>query len=86
MNPRRRSQRWQDLDQANIPLGKWIRLYETFNRTEGKSPKTISWYIFTLLTSERFLLNTSKSTSLGNVGIGEAREFILYLQQKRRFL
>jgi|GEM_PF-3764508 len=43
MNPRRKSQRWHDLDQANIPLGKLIRLYETFNRTEGKSPKTISW-------------------------------------------
>ncbi len=74
------------MDQANIPLGKLIRLYETFHRTEGKSPKTISWYTDTLLTFERFLINTGKSTSLGDISIGEAREFILYLQQKRRFL
>jgi len=75
----------EDLDRANIPLGKLIRLYETFNQAEGKSPKTISWYTDTLLTFERFLINSGKSTSLGDIGIVEAREFILYLQQKQRW-
>jgi site-specific recombinase XerD len=62
-----------------------IRIYETFNQAEGKSPKTISWYTFTLLTFEEFLMNGGKSTSLGDVGVEQAREFILHLQQKQRW-
>jgi len=85
MTLRKRNQRWQDLDRANIPLGKLIRLYATFNQAEGKSPKTISWYTDTLLTFEKFLINGGRSTSLGDISIGEAREFILYLQQKQRW-
>ncbi len=85
MTLRKRNQRWQDLDRANIPLSKLISLYATFNQAEAKSPKTISWYTDTLLTFDKFLINSGRSTSLGDISIGEAREFILYLQQKQRW-
>jgi len=85
MTPRRRNQRWEELDKADMPLSRLIRHYETFNQTEGKSPKTISWYTDTLLTFETFLERSGRSTMLGDVGIGEVREFILYLQQKQRW-
>jgi len=85
MTPRRRNQRWEELDKANMPLSRLIRHYETFNQTEGKSPKTISWYTDNLLTFETFLERSGRSTLLGDVGIDEVREFILYLQQKQRW-
>ena len=85
MTLRRRNQRWEELGKSNMPLSRLIRHYETFNQTEGKSPKTISWYNNNMLTFETFLERSSRSTMLGDVGIDEAREFTLYLQQKQRW-
>lgn len=80
----KRNRRWEELNKANIPLSKLIECYEIFNLTEGKSPKTISWYTETLVTFEKFLRNSRESTLLGDIGIQEVREFILYLQQKQK--
>ena len=52
---KRKNLRWEEVDKSNIPLDKLIRHYESFNRTEGKSPRTISWYSDTLHTFEGFL-------------------------------
>jgi len=81
MTSGRRNQRWEELDRSSIPLSKLIKHYEAFNRTEGKSPRTIEWYTETLLAFEKFLQNSNRSRSLRDIGIEEAREFILYLQQ-----
>jgi len=82
---RLRNQRWEELDKRNIPLEQLIRHYEVYNRSEGKSPRTISWYTDNLTKFTRFLQNGGSPVHLADVGIGEAREFILYLQQKRKW-
>ena len=38
-------ERWESMDNSEIPLEKLILHYEAFNRTEGKSEKTVSWYV-----------------------------------------
>lgn len=67
MTSRRKNQRWEELDKVNIPLSRLSKNYKAFNRSEGKSPKTISWYSDTLLTFERFLENTGCSTLLADI-------------------
>jgi len=84
MTLKRRNLRWEEVDKSNIPLDKLIIHYESFNRTEGKSPRTISWYSDTLHTLEGFLEKRGSSLLL-DAGINEAREFILYLQEKEKW-
>ena len=79
----RRNLRWKEVDKSHIPLDKLIRHYESFNRTEGKSPRTISWYSDTLHTFEGFLKRHG-SALLRDAGINEVRVFILYLQEKEK--
>ena len=81
MTLKRRNLRWEEVDKSNIPLDKLIRHYESFNRTEEKSPRTISRYSDTLHTFEGFLKRHS-SALLRDAGINELREFILYLPGK----
>ena len=40
----RRNTRWETVDKSNIPLAKLIGYFETYNKSEGKSLKTVSWY------------------------------------------
>lgn len=82
---RRRNQRWEELDKRSIPLEQLIRHYEVYNRSEGKSPRTVSWYTDCLTKFARFLQNRGSPVNLADTGIEEAREFILYLQQKRKW-
>ena len=75
MTLKRRNLRWEEVEKSNIPLDRLIRHYESFNRSEGKSPRTISWYSDTLHTFESFLKKNG-SVLLRDAGINEAREFI----------
>ena len=84
MTLKRRNIRWEEVDKSNIPLDRLIRHYESFNRTEGKSPRTISWYSDTLHTFEVFLKKRDRAL-LRDTGINEVREFILYLQERARW-
>ena len=83
MTLKRRNLRWEEVDKNNIPLDKLIRHYESFNRTEAKFPRIISWYSDTLYAFEEFLKRRG-SALLRNAGINEVREFILYLQEKEK--
>lgn len=40
----RRNSRWQEMDKSGIELSRLIQFYETFDRSEGKSPRTVAWY------------------------------------------
>ncbi|GAI33387.1 unnamed protein product, partial [marine sediment metagenome] len=82
---RRQNQRWEELDKQSIPLERLIMHYEVYNRSEGKSPRTVSWYTDNLTSFARFLQNGSSPVTLVEAGIEEAREFILYLQKKRKW-
>ena len=84
MTLNRRNLRWDEVNKSNIQLDKLIRHYESFNRSKGKSPRTISWYSDTLHTFESFLKKHGGAL-LRDTGINEAREFILYLQEKTKW-
>ena len=36
---------WGDINMAELELGKLILHFEQSNKAEGKSPKTVTWYI-----------------------------------------
>jgi len=80
-----RNWRWEELEKDSIELGVLARHFELYNRTEGKSPKTIDWYNLALRQFHRFLVESERSTSLGDLGDTEVREFILYLKERRRW-
>jgi hypothetical protein len=60
--------------------------FQVSNRAEGKSPATIRWYEQNIALFVSFLNDTGHSTAVRDVGLIEAREFILSLQaQTTRF-
>jgi len=61
-------------------LDQLIESYLMCCMTEGKSPKTIDFYSFTLKRFSRFLKTQKLRTLLDEIGIAEARKFIFYLQ------
>ena len=40
---RTRNRRWQDLENVTIPVERLAQHFEAFNRSEGKSPRTVEW-------------------------------------------
>ena len=68
------------MEKDTIELSALAKHFELNNRTEGKSSKTIDWYNLALKQFHRFLIESEKSTNLGELGVSEVREFILYLQ------
>ncbi|MCL0091814.1 tyrosine-type recombinase/integrase [Dehalococcoidales bacterium] len=82
---RKKNWRWEEVEKDSIELKALAKHYELYNKTEGKSPKTVNWYSMVLRQFYRFLLESEKSTMLGDLGEPEVREFILYLQEKRKW-
>ena len=70
------------MDKSRIGLSRLIQFYETFNRSEGKSHRTVDWYNEVLALFLDWLKATEKPTNLGSIGEMEVREFILSLQGK----
>ena len=78
----RRNARWEDMEKGNIELSRLIKHFESFNRSEGKSPSTLEWYTYVLEFFRRWLEESGLSTALKEIGEYEVREFILYLQER----
>ena len=76
------NRRRADMDNDSIDISALVEHFELFNKTEGKSPKTIIWYNMALTQFQRFLKQSGKSTLLGDLGETQVREFILFLQEK----
>ncbi len=62
-----------------------IEYYETCNRAEGKSPKTISWYSANLKNFRNYLKNRHHPDSLDNIDTKLLREYVLYLMKQTRY-
>ncbi len=77
--------RWEELTKESFELAELTKEYELYNRTEGKSPKTICWYNLSLKQFQRFLIESEQSTKLASLEEKQVREFILYLQEKTRW-
>jgi integrase/recombinase XerC/integrase/recombinase XerD len=79
----KRNLRWEDVDKRDIELRQLIQHFEVFNRSEGKSPRTVSWYSEALNSFLYWLESENRSTKLKDVGESEGRAFALHLYDKR---
>lgn len=71
------------MDKSNIHLQELIRYFDTYNRSDGKSPPTLRWYNGTLNMLLGWLTETGRPVSLGSIDENTVREFILWLQERR---
>ena len=78
----RQNARWEDMEKGNIDLSRLIKHFESFNRSEGKSPSTLEWYTYVLEFFRRWLEESGLSTTLKEIGQYDVREFILYLHER----
>lgn len=79
----RKNLRWEQMQKGNIELERLIQHFEVFNRSEGKSPKTVKWYSDVLNLFLNWLESENRSTRLADLGENEIRSFILYLQGRK---
>lgn len=81
----KKEERWETIDKSGIPLEKLILHYEAFNRTEGKSEKTVSWYNQVLYRLSDYLRNQGESSLLEDLDLELIRTYIPHLQTRKRF-
>lgn len=62
-----------------------IGYYETCNRSEGRSPKTISWYTANLRQFHRYLQARHLSDEIADIDVQLLREYVLYLLKKNKY-
>ena len=80
-----RNRRWPEVPKDDIPLERLAQHFEAFNKSEGKSPRTVEWYSRVIGYFTAYLKAQGRSTQLGDVDIHAVREFILYLQNRTRW-
>jgi len=80
-----KAMRWNDMNHDDAHLEKLIHQFEAFNRSEGKPPKTIAWYRTSLGLFMDYLHGHGITPALGNVDVNLAREYILYMQGRKRY-
>jgi site-specific recombinase XerD len=70
---------------SSLSLPDLIAYYETCNRAEGKSPKTIKWYSDNLKRFHNYLKSRHLPDSLDRIDIRLLREYTLHLLKQCRF-
>jgi len=68
-----------------LTLDKLLTYYQASLHAEGKSAKTVEWYIAILDTFYRYLEDSMVPPELDELTINTVRGYILYLQKKPRF-
>jgi site-specific recombinase XerD len=66
-------------------LAELVDYYETCNRSEGKSPRTVQWYSANLRQFRSYLRRRRLSETIDRIDIKILREYVLYLQQRKRY-
>jgi site-specific recombinase XerD len=82
---RHRDKKWEEISKGTTDIGRLIYAYEIRNKTLNRSPKTTAWYSNNLRLFKDFLVANGYSLAIGDIGIQEVREYIVYLQQRKRF-
>jgi site-specific recombinase XerD len=82
---RAKNRRWQELEKGNIPLEKLAQHFEAYNRSEGKSARTVDWYRRVLRYFCEWLGELGYSTELEDLNLEVVREFVLYLQTRKKW-
>ena len=70
------------MDKSNTDLSTLIKLFETHNRTEGESPRTVGWYNEVLGLLYRWLRENEMPNTLSFIDEMVVRQFILHLQER----
>ena len=65
-------------------LPELIAYFELCNNSEGKSPKTVSWYSEILSLFSRYLSERQHSVEIGSIDIQLLREYVLHLQKRAK--
>jgi len=73
---------WTDIDMSAVELGKLLKHYTQCLKSEGKSPKTISWYGEMLSIFIRYLESVGISPVLANFNLVNVRDFVVYEQNR----
>ena len=81
----KKAARWDSMDKDNIPLEKLVMQFEAFNRSEGKTVKTVRWYNTSLYLFVEYLQNHDVTPVLGSVDTDVVREYVLHLQKRPKF-
>lgn len=79
------NRRWEHISKEKIGLETLVHAFEVQNRTLNSSPKTVTWYSNNLRLFKDFLKANGYSLEIGKIGLPEVRDYILYLQDKRRY-
>ena len=80
------NKRWERMNKSDVSLDKPMFQYEVFNRTEGKTDKTIEWYNQSLHQLNAFLRQNGHSNLLKDLDLELIRTYILHLQKRHRFV
>ncbi len=70
------------MDKDIMTLAELIKYFDTYNRSEGKSPPTLHWYRYTLSMFLNWLTATARPLTLGAIDEDVVREFILCRQER----
>jgi site-specific recombinase XerD len=73
---------WLDIKMKGLDLEKLIAHFAHSNRSEGKSPKTVSWYSDMLIDFVNYIKRDGKNTTLTECNVKSVREYIVH-EQKR---
>jgi len=82
---RAKNRRWQELEKGDIPLDKLAQHFEAYNRSEGKSHRTVDLYSRVIDYLSTYLREEGRSTQLADIDIRVVRDYILYLQNKTKW-
>ncbi len=78
-----RNTRWEDMAKGNIELGRLKQHFESYNKSENKSERTVEWYNEALSQFQKWLLDQKIPTKLQAIGEDEVRDFIVYLRDQK---
>ncbi len=74
--------RWEAMGRQEVDISTLIEIFETHNRTDGKSPRTVGWYNEVLNLLYCWLREEGLPTALAALDEMTVRRFILYLQNR----
>ncbi len=70
------------MNKSNIHLKDLIKIFDTYNRSDGKAPPTLRWYNEVLNIFLGWLIKTGRSVTLGAIDENTVREFIIWLKER----
>ena len=73
------------METSILELENLIQGFRLSCQTEGKSPKTISWYSANLKSFRNYVKSRHLPDSLDTIDIKLLREYVLYLMKRNRF-